>query len=144
MIVVDTSVLVYAVGSEHPLRDPSRRLIDAVEHGRVDATTTPEVIQEFAHVRARRRGRRETASLAREFVDLLEPLLTTETEHLRDALALFARHETLDAFDAMLAATAVSVEAEALVSADLGFASVPRLRHVVPGTREFNELVAVA
>ncbi len=47
MIVVDTTLLVYAVGTEHPLRDPSRKLIDAVAAGRVDATTTIEVIQEF-------------------------------------------------------------------------------------------------
>lgn len=52
MIDLDTTILVYAKGADHPLRDPCRRLIAAIEEGRVLATTTSEVIQEFVHVRA--------------------------------------------------------------------------------------------
>ncbi|HSH62137.1 MAG TPA: type II toxin-antitoxin system VapC family toxin [Acidimicrobiales bacterium] len=55
MIVLDTSVLVYAIGVAHPLRDPCRRLIDSLRTGRLEATTTVQVIQELVHVRARRR-----------------------------------------------------------------------------------------
>ena len=57
MILLDTSVLVYAVGAEHPLREPCRAVIAAVGDGTIAATTTVEVLQEFAHVPARRRGR---------------------------------------------------------------------------------------
>ena len=53
MIVLDTTALVYAVGGEHPMREPSRRLVEAIAAGRIEATTTVEVIQEFVHVRAR-------------------------------------------------------------------------------------------
>ena len=55
MIVLDTTVLVYAKGIDHPLRQPCRKLIDLIADGRIEATTTVEVIQEFVHVRARRR-----------------------------------------------------------------------------------------
>jgi predicted nucleic acid-binding protein len=55
MIVFDTTVLVYAKGADHPLRDPCRQLIAAAER-RIEATTTVEAIQEFVHVRSRRRG----------------------------------------------------------------------------------------
>lgn len=62
MIVLDTTVLVYATGSGYPLREPGRRLVDAVANGVLTARTTVEVIQEFMHVRARRVGdRREPA-----------------------------------------------------------------------------------
>jgi predicted nucleic acid-binding protein len=54
VIVLDTTVLVCAKGSEHAYRDPCRELIAAVADGRLQASTTAEVIQEFAHVRARR------------------------------------------------------------------------------------------
>ena len=54
MIVLDTTVLVYALGGEHALREPCQRLVEAVAEGRVEATTTVEVIQEFVRVRARR------------------------------------------------------------------------------------------
>jgi uncharacterized protein len=141
VIVLDTTVFVYAVGTEHPLREPSRRLVHALTQGRVHATTTPEVIQEFCHVRARRRGRRDAAALARDYVRLLTPLLTSDPGHVTDAVTLFERHEGLDAFDALLAATAVAAAPEALVSADPAFRAVPRLRHVAPGTAEFDALV---
>jgi uncharacterized protein len=142
VIVLDTTVLVYAVGSEHALREPCRGLMDALRGGRVQGTTTPEVIQEFAHVRAKRLGRRDAASVARDYAVLLAPLLTTEGAHVRDALALFERQPGLGAFDALLAATALAAGSEALVSADAAFATVPRLLHVAPGTAEFDALLS--
>jgi uncharacterized protein len=63
VIVLDATVLVYAVGGKHPLRDPCRRLVDAVADGSLAATTTVEVIQELVHVRPRRRGRPDAARL---------------------------------------------------------------------------------
>ena len=56
MIVLDTTVLVYAKGAEHPLRDPCRQLVAAIAEGALQATTSVEVIQELVHVRACRRG----------------------------------------------------------------------------------------
>ncbi|MGO9322650.1 MAG: hypothetical protein ACLQBY_17865 [Solirubrobacteraceae bacterium] len=47
MIVLDTTVLVYAKGAQHPLREPSRRLIEAVTERELQATTTVKVIQEL-------------------------------------------------------------------------------------------------
>jgi predicted nucleic acid-binding protein len=142
VIVVDTTVLVYALGQPHPLQDPSARLLAAVATGEVHATTTVEVIQEFAHVRARRFSREEAARRAREYARLLSPLLSSDEATLERGLDLFARHERLGSFDAVLAATAFVNDAEALVSADTGFASVSRLKHVVPGTAAFEQLLA--
>lgn len=143
MIVVDTTVLVLAVGAHHELREAARRLVSAVAARSVEATTTPEVIQEFAHVRARRRGRRDAATLARRYAELLAPLLVVEADHLERGLRLFEEHPALGAFDAVLAAAASAHDA-ALISADGDFRVVPRLRHVVPGTQEFEELLAGA
>lgn len=142
MIVVDTTVLVYAKGAEHPLRDPCRRLIAAVESGDLAATTTVEVIQEFAHVRARRRDRTDAADLARAYADLFAPLLLVEETDLYEGLHLFEHHPTLGPFDAVLAAAARSVGATALVSADAAFGAVPRLAHVVPDASGVKSLVA--
>ena len=69
MIVLDTTVLVYAVGVDHPLREPCQQLIRAIADGTILATTTTEVIQEFTHVRARRRDRKDAAELARDYIE---------------------------------------------------------------------------
>lgn len=131
MIVLDTTVLVYAVGSEHALREPCRDLIAAIAAGTVRATTTVEVLQEFTHVRARRRGREDAARLARDYLDVLSPLLIVGEEDLQEGLRLYARGERLGAFDAVLAATANRADAVAIVSADAAFAEAD-VRHVVP------------
>jgi uncharacterized protein len=132
VIVVDTTVLVYAVGTDHPFREPCRHLISAIADGTVLATTTIEVIQEFTHVRARRRDRQDAAGLARDYIELLSPLLIVEEADLREGLRLYAEGTGFGSFDAVLAAAARAAGAEALVSADGGFSRITAVRHVVP------------
>lgn len=132
MIVLDTTVLVYAKGAEHPLREPCRELIAAIADGAVEATTSVEAIQEFVHVRSRRRDREDAAALGRDYAELLSPLLAVDQGHLHQGLALFERVEWLGAFDAVLAAATIAAGARALVSADGGFAAVPGLAHALP------------
>lgn len=140
MIVLDTNVLSYAFGSEHPLREPCRRLLAAHGDGRVDATTTVEVVQEFAHIRARRRSRADAAMLARYFSGAFS-LLITRPEDLELGLSLFERHASLGAFDSVLAGVALNQRADALVSADRAFGEVPQLRWVDPSTPALDELI---
>ncbi len=132
VVVLDTTVLVYAVGDHHEFRDPCRQIIAAIESGAIAATTTPEVIQEFVHVRARRRSRADAVELGEAFADLLSPLTVVDETMLRAGLQIFERAERLGSFDSVLAAVAFSSDATALVSADAAFKHVPGLRHVVP------------
>lgn len=140
MILLDTTVLVYAVGEEHPFREPCRRILRAHGEGRIEAVTTVEVIQEFTHVRARRRSRSDAVELARHYSAAL-PLQMVHPADLALGLELFARHTTLGAFDSVLAAVAINRQAEALVSADRAFSEVPNLRWVDPLARALDRLV---
>ena len=130
MIVLDTTVLVYAVGDDHELREPARAIVEAVESGAVQASTTVEAIQEFVHVRVRRRGRADAAGIGRAYATLLSPLLQPSEDDLVAGLRLYEREESLGAFDAVLAATAIAGKADALVSADRSFGAVRGLRWV--------------
>jgi len=139
VIVLDTAVLVYAVGEEHPLRAPCQRLLLAHGEGRIDGATTVEVIQEFAHIRARRRPRLDAVDAARAFASSLTMLVATP-EDLDRGLQLFADHPGLGSFDAVLAAVAIEHGAEALVSADVGFAGITGLRWIDPATPEIESI----
>ena len=141
MIVLDTTVLAYAVGVDHPLQAPCRRLVRAIADGEVVATTTVEVVQEFAHVRACRRDRKDAAELARDYIELLSPLLLVEEPDLREGLRLFEENPGIGAFDAVLAAAAHAAGADALVSADTGFSSIANLRHITPDTDGISDLL---
>src|SRR4029453_11270527 len=130
-----------AVGGRPALAGPSRNLLEAIEQGSVSATTTPEVIQEFVHVRARRHGRSDAVRLGRAYAELLSPLLMAGRSALEQGLALFERLPELGAFDAVLAAAAIESGASGLASADRAFASVPRLTFLELGSPQLEALV---
>jgi predicted nucleic acid-binding protein len=140
VILLDTTVLTYAVGDEHPLRDPCQRLLAAHSLGTVACATTIEVIQEFAYVRARRRPRAEAVARALDYMEAFS-LLPTEYQDLRLGLELFEHHAALGAFDAVLAAVALNQRAEALISADRGFSGVPGLKWIDPATDALDRLL---
>ena len=124
MILLDTTCLVYAVGDDHERRASARALMDAALRGTITARTTSQIIMEFAHVRGRRRDRKDAASLARDFSDLLGPLETTTAPDVATALTLWQDNPRIGSFDALLLAVAVRTGAEAIVSEDAGLARV--------------------
>jgi uncharacterized protein len=140
-MVLDTSVLAYAVGAEHPLREPSRRIVEAIRSGEATATTTAGVIQEFVGIRSRRRSRSDAVAFGRDFAALLSPLAPVEESDLDLGLRIFERSDRLGSFHAVLAAVAINRDAEALISSDQGFRGVRRLRHVDIGGPELDELL---
>ncbi len=131
MILLDTTVLAYAVGADHVLRPACRRLLQAHVRGEVQAATTVEVLQEFTHVRSRRRSREDAVDLARSFAAMLT-LISSDAADLDLGLTLYLAHPRLGAFDAMLAAVALNSRLDALVSADRAFSEVPGLRWIDP------------
>ena len=141
MIVLDTSVLAYAVGAEHPLREPSRRIVESIRSRAIVATTTAGVIQEFVGTRSRRRPRQDAVAFGRDFATLLSPLAPVRESDLDLGLRIFERSDELGSFDAVLAAVAINRDAEALVSSDRGFRDVRRLRHIDIGGPELDELL---
>ena len=126
------------------MRAPCRRLVEAVRDGELRATTTPEVIQEFAHVRGRRRSRHDAADLAADFARLLAPLIVIDDEDLHAGLLQFRDHKRLGAFDAVLVAAGLRHEATAFVSADRAFATVDELPHVDPAADDLPTRLGLA
>jgi predicted nucleic acid-binding protein len=117
VILLDTNVLVYALGAGHPLREPCRRIVQSAGRD-VETTTTIEVVQQFLHVFGRRRPRAEVG------------------------IDLFERHAELSAFAALIAAAALNHDADALVTTDRSLAAVPGLRVVDPLSPELDTLLA--
>lgn len=118
-----------------------RRVVDAVANGRLGATTSLGVIEEFTHVAARRRGRTDATALARQYVRLLQPLRLEEAEDLDVGLGLFERHATLGSFDALLAAVAIR-HGDTILSPDRGFAGIPAVRHADLTSDALDDLIA--
>jgi predicted nucleic acid-binding protein len=143
LIVLDTTVLACAAGTDHPLREPCRQLIRAIAGETILATTTTGVIQDFTHVRARRRDRKDAADLARDYIELLSPLLLAGETGLREGLRLLGEGTGLGPSGAVLAAAARAAGAGALVSADTGFSAITAIKHVIPDAEGVRDLLAV-
>lgn len=122
-MILDTNVLVYAAGVDHPLRGAARNVIEAIHDGDLDATTTVLVLQEFVHVYARRRTIDAAVDAARAYVQLLEPLIAVSAEHLAIALPLIAEHACRPS-DALIAAACVE-RRDQLITADRRLLDLP-------------------
>lgn len=119
MLLVDTTVLAYAVGDpSHPLSAPAKALVRDVARGVVRATTTPEVIQEFMHVHVRRRPRELVRQRAQHFAELFSPLHTVDEGAILRMMEEFEQRPTIGAFDAVLVAIVQGRDDLELVTAD--------------------------
>lgn len=135
----DTAVFIYAVGKEHPYRDPCREVVAAARDGALAGEASVEVIHELAHVLIRRGGDRakalRLASAAAELVRLHE----FSPSDLPLTMTLLADHPALDARDAVFAATALNRGIPLILSPDRAYDDVPGLDRVDPAAPDALE-----
>jgi predicted nucleic acid-binding protein len=99
MIFVDTNVLMYAVGGEHPLREPARRFFEeSLERG-TRLVTSAEVLQELLHAYIPV-GRMATLDAALALAEgRIDVTWSIEPEDVLFARTLVGRHPELGARD---------------------------------------------
>ncbi|MEO5885811.1 MAG: type II toxin-antitoxin system VapC family toxin [Candidatus Limnocylindrales bacterium] len=131
-IFVDTTVLMYAAGAEHPLREPCRRIVEAIGSRRVDATTSTEVIQEILHRGIAIRRVDASVELANRAMDLFAPVLPITHALMRRLPDLVRRYPGLDARDLVHVATCIHEAIPEIVSADREFDKVAEVRRIDP------------
>jgi predicted nucleic acid-binding protein len=131
-VFIDTSILMYAAGGEHPLRDPCRRIVNAIGDRSLDAATSTEVIQEILHRAVAVRRADEGIALAGRSMDLFAPVLPITHALMRRVPDIVARYPSLDARDAVHVATCIHEGISEIVSADRGFDQVTELRRIDP------------
>lgn len=128
-VFLDANVLLLAAGGDHPLRDPCRRVVDAIMHGSARGHVTTEAVQEFVFHR-RRRGDAAAVPKARELCAMcvIHPF---DVEVLDRALDLMAV-SGVRGRDAVHAAAALRAGFGEILSADPDFDRVPGLTRVDP------------
>lgn len=127
---IDTSVIMYAGGAAHPLRESCRAVLRMVADGALEATTSTEVVQEILH-RFSRGDRAVGVRMADSTLTLFGELVSIDTLTMRRTVQWFTDEEGLSARAALHVATCVVHGLEPIVSVDTDFdrvAAVPR-RH---------------
>lgn len=101
--------------------------------GRIDATTSAEVVQELLHVYGRDPARRAAGLVfAREVLDAFEPVLSIDGRDLRSAIELWQATPDVDARDALHASVCLRYGLD-LISTDRAFDRIPDIRRIDPG-----------
>jgi len=128
MILVDTNLLIYAVGADERIASLAGDVLAQADACKL--RITPRVLEEFAHLHGRRASDRTSV---REYCEkwsaMLGPLEFPSEEDLAMALEMWATQPRLDFADALLAAQAIRLGCP-LVSADRAFAAVDGLQWI--------------
>lgn len=128
----DTSVFIYALGSEHPYREPCREIARLATAGDLQGEASVDLLQEFTHQRARRTGNRREAAKAARSVAMLAWWHPVEPNDVQRGIDLFEAHESLDAQDAVFAALAINRGIDAILATDRAFDGIDGLERIDP------------
>ena len=128
MIFVDTNVIMYAVGREHPLRAEARSFFAQALRERRPLATSAEVLQELLHAYLPVQ-RMETLDAALTLVQsAIATLWPLEAEDVVLARSLASHHAALGARDLLHLACCARREVEALKTFDRPLAAAFRGR----------------
>jgi predicted nucleic acid-binding protein len=120
----------YVAGGDHPHRAPSRRFLERVRTGAVEAVTSTEVLQEILY-RYSAIGRREMGSeLYDLFVEVCPVVLSvtlSDTDRARDLLIAV---NGISARDAVHAAVMLNHDIEWIATYDSAFDGIPDIRRL--------------
>lgn len=132
MILLDTNILMYAAGAEHPHKEPSRQYLERIAQGEIEAALDAEALQEILHrytaIRRWPEGGR-VYDLARRIVPIILPITAGILDRSRN---LLDQYPGLTARDALHAAVAISHGAKAICSYDSDFDQIQDLERIEP------------
>ena len=130
MIFVDSNVPMYVAGRAHPHRDPSRRFLERVRTGDVDACTSTEVLQEILY-RYTALGRLDLAATVYDlFVQMCPTILPVTLADTDRAKALLVGGTRVGVRDAMHAAVMLNHDVVEIASFDAGFDRIDGIARV--------------
>ena len=130
---IDANVPMYAAGEEHPLREPSIRVMQVVtanpDRFFTDAEVFQEIIHRYVSVRRWPHGREVFNSLAEAMYGRIEPVYAQD---IFDAAALADDHPGINARDLVHAAVALRLGVSHIISTDTDFDRLPVVTRLAP------------
>ena len=128
MRLIDTNVIVYTVGSVHPLKQASDRILSDIAAGTLTANLDVETLQEVLHLYSSRGERRKGFRTIEHLLMLFPNPFPIGREEIERARDLMMKHPFLGARDGIHAAVVQTHDLEGIVTADKVFDRIKRLR----------------
>jgi predicted nucleic acid-binding protein len=126
--LIDTNVIVYTVGSVHPLKEASERILSDIAAGTLAANLDAEALQEVLHVYSSRGERKKGFRTIEHLLMLFPNPFPIGREEIEKARDLMRAHSFLSARDAIHAAVVQTHDLEGIISADKVFDRIKGLK----------------
>ena len=130
MIFIDTNVVMYLVGDDHPHRADARRLVDRAITDAERLLTSAEVLQEILH-RYHAISRLDAIQPAFDVLHrLTDEIFPIEVEDVELAKSTVLERPSISARDALHVAVMKRRDIQKILSFDRGFDEVPGIERV--------------
>jgi hypothetical protein len=132
VIFLDANIIMYAIGKEHPLRNPCRKILEQIKNGTIEVVSCTEVIQEilYRYFSLKMPEIAKEASLAvKTICSQIYPVTIEETGL---ALELLLNNPSIGTRDAIHAATMMNHGINRILSTDSHFDSIAGIERVQP------------
>jgi len=129
---IDANLIMYSLGSPHPLRESCNKILGTIKSGRILAVTNTEVLQEilYRYFSLRRSDVGEAAY--RSIVRICFPILPITIADTDSALELLKIHKSISSRDAIHAATMINNGLNQIISTDSHFDVIPQIKRIDP------------
>ncbi|MCY4581926.1 MAG: type II toxin-antitoxin system VapC family toxin [Chloroflexi bacterium] len=130
---IDANVPMYAAGEEHPLREPSIRVMQIItarpHRFLTDAEVFQEIIHRYVSVRRWPHGRQVFNEFVETMHGRIEPVYAEDVVH---AAALADHHGNVSSRDLLHAAVALRLGVSHIISTDTDFDRLPVVTRLAP------------
>lgn len=131
-VFLDANIIMYALGKEHPFKAPCRRYLEKIKEGELLVVSNTEVLQEILHryFSIRMPDLAEAALEAlKAFCREIYPIRLSEIEK---AYGLLKEFPSINARDAVHAATMLNNSIEKILSVDPHFDAIRGIKRISP------------
>jgi uncharacterized protein len=129
---IDANIIMYAIGTPHPLKAPCRRILDEIKDGSLQVVTNTEVLQEILYRFYSLKKIEQSEIAYNALVGMCLEILPVTRKDMDIALGLLKEHPHITTRDAVHAATMINNEIEEIISTDSHFDTIKGLKRVKP------------
>lgn len=131
LVFIDTNIFMYAIGEQHPHKEPSKEIVRKIVAGQVEGVINTEVLQEILY-RYSAIGKPNIGfQLFDTLIDTFSIIWSIEREDAIEARQIQEKHG-IKPRDAIHAATMKRNEIATLYSYDQDFDQIPEIKRITP------------
>ena len=132
MKLLDTNIVIYAMGRDHPYREPCRAIVNQLSVSTHDYAIDAEVLQELLYVFHNRGDAATGIGAVNNLTELFLDIIPISANQILGATKLLKQTSRLSVRDAIHAAVVLEHVLEGIVSSDRDFDEVAGLRRFDP------------